>query len=98
MSLGSFSVTPEQVIALSGNIRSGAQGIRSELDELDSKVATLRGSWSGQAQESYTIAQRQWTQSLTELQQLLDRIATSTNEIAQNYTAADRQSAGRFGA
>ncbi len=94
--MGSFSVRPEHVTALSGQIRSGANGIRSELEALDSKVGALRASWSGQAQESYDVAQREWTQSLTELQQLLEQIATKTDQIAQGYSAADRASAQRF--
>jgi WXG100 family type VII secretion target len=95
--VGSFSVTPEQVISLSSQIRSGASGIRSELDTLESKVAALRASWSGQAQGAYDQAQRAWTASLGELQQLLEKIASSTEQIAQQYTASDKSSAGRFG-
>ncbi|WP_159809625.1 WXG100 family type VII secretion target [Cellulomonas citrea] len=94
--VGSFSVSPEQVSGLSSQIRTGATGIRSELESLDSKVSQLRASWSGEAQASYDTAQRAWTQSLTELQQLLEQIAAKTDEIAQGYTAADKASAQRF--
>jgi 6 kDa early secretory antigenic target len=94
--MGSFSVRPEHVTALSGQIRSGANGIRSELENLESKVGALRASWSGQAQESYDVAQRQWSQSLTELQQLLDQIATKTDQMSQEYSASDRASSQRF--
>ncbi|GIG27059.1 WXG100 family type VII secretion target [Cellulomonas denverensis] len=96
MSLASFSVTPEQVVALSGQIRGGANGIRAELDTLESKVSALRANWSGQAQEAYDQAQRSWNASLGELQQLLERIASATEQIASTYSSADKSSAGRF--
>ena len=73
MSMQSMSVQTAQVSALSGQIRNGAQGIRSEIERLESEVAKLRGAWSGEAQNSYDVAQRQWTQSLNELQSLLER-------------------------
>lgn len=92
----SMSVKPAMVVELSGQIRTGANGIRSELEQLDAAVSKLRGSWSGQAQEAYDTAQRQWTQSLTELNLLLEQIAGKTDEMAQLYTQSDNQSATRF--
>lgn len=96
MSLGSFSVQTGQVQALSEQIRTGAVGIREELDTLDAKVGQLRASWSGSAQEAYDVAQRQWTAQLVELQQVLGQIATSTEQIAATYAQRDHSSAGRF--
>ncbi|QAY62173.1 WXG100 family type VII secretion target [Xylanimonas allomyrinae] len=95
--LGSFSVTPESVVTLSGQIRTGASGIRNELETLEQKVGRLRASWSGQAQEQYDIAQREWSKALGELQQLLERIASSTQQIADSYRSSDSSSARRFG-
>ena len=92
----SMSVRPEQVTHLAGSIRTGATGIRSELDDLEKKVATLRGAWSGQAQASYDEAQRQWDKSIGELQQLLAQIASKTDEISNSYVNTDNQAAKRF--
>ncbi|WP_255447129.1 WXG100 family type VII secretion target [Schumannella soli] len=92
----SMSVKPAQVVALSGQIRGGASGIQSKLDDLDSEVGKLRGSWSGSAQQAYDEAQRKWTQSVNELNSLLQQIAGKTEEIAQQYTQSDNSSAGRF--
>jgi len=92
----SMSVRPEQVTALSENIRTGANGIRSELEQLDQKVSTLRGQWGGEAQVSYDEAQRKWNASLAELQQLLEKIARSTQEISSGYTNTDNKAAQRF--
>lgn len=91
-----MSVKPEQVIALSGQIRSGAQGIRATMDDLEQKVNTLRGNWSGEALQSYDQAQRQWDQAISAMQQLLEKIASSTEQMAQGYTSSDQSSARRF--
>jgi len=92
----SMSVRPEQVIALSGQIRNGASGIRTRLDELESQVNALRSSWDGDAQTAYDQAQAEWTQSITRLNELLKQIAGKTDEIAQGYTSTDKSAAGRF--
>jgi 6 kDa early secretory antigenic target len=94
----SMSVRPEQVVVLSGQIRSGAQGIRSSLDDLDQKVGVLRSQWSGESQASYDVAQRQWNESISAMQQLLEKIASSTEQMSESYTSSDRSSARRFGA
>ena len=92
----SMSVKPDQVIALSSQIRGGASGIKSKLDELDSEVGKLRASWNGAAQQAYDDAQRKWTQSITDLNTLLEQIAARTEDIANHYTQSDQTSAGRF--
>ncbi|MFV0374714.1 WXG100 family type VII secretion target [Microbacterium sp.] len=93
----SMSVQTSQVSALSQQIRQGAQGIRGQLEQLESEVKTLRASWNGEAQASYDLAQKKWTQSLAQMQALLENIAAKTEQIAQNYNASDARNAGRFG-
>lgn len=92
----SMSVRPEQVTALANQIRSGANGIRSQLDTLESEVGKLRAAWNGEAQTAYDRAQREWSAKLTELQQLLEQIATKTQGMSEEYVSRDRSSAGRF--
>ncbi|WP_417563459.1 WXG100 family type VII secretion target [Microbacterium sp.] len=91
-----MSVKPEQVTALSGQIRTGANGIKSQLDTLESEVGKLRASWDGAAQAAYDQAQREWTKSLTALQALLEQISVKTDQISQGYVSQDNSSAGRF--
>lgn len=92
----SMSVRPEQVIALSQQIRGGANGIKSQLETLESEVGKLRSSWNGEAQNAYDDAQRKWNQSLIALNTLLEQIAAKTEEISQGYVSTDRSAAGRF--
>lgn len=92
----SMSVKPAQVTELASQIRSGATGIQSQLDDLDSEVSKLRESWSGDAQDSYNTAHAEWTKSLQSMNELLQRIAAATEEISQGYVSSDNSSAGRF--
>lgn len=92
----SMSVKPAQVTELASQIRSGASGIQSQLDELDSEVSKLKAQWSGAAQDAYNTAHAQWTQSLQSMNELLQRIASATDEISQGYVTSDNSSAGRF--
>ena len=92
----SMSVNPAQVSALAGQSRSGSQNIKSTLDNLESEVNKLKGAWSGEALEAYNQAQRNWTASVNEMQQLLTQIAGKTEEISQQYTQTDSSAAGRF--
>lgn len=92
----SMSVKPEQVVALSGQIRNGANGIKNQLDTLESEVGKLRASWDGAAQAAYDDAQRKWTQSLQALNALLEQISVKTEQISQGYVSQDNSSAGRF--
>lgn len=92
----SMSVRPEQVSALAGQIRNGATGIRGELDQLDQKINQLRAAWGGEAQSAYDEAQRRWNGQIGELQQLLQQIASKTEEISSGYVNTDNQAAKRF--
>ncbi len=92
----SMSVRPEQVNALAGQIRTGANEIRGSLEKLDSDVAKLRAGWSGEAQVAYDQAQLRWNKSLAELQQLLAQIANKTEEISSGYVNTDNNAAKRF--
>ncbi len=92
----SMSVQTAQVSALSAQIRNGSQQIRAEIERLEGEVAKLRGAWSGESQQAYDVAQRKWTQSLNEMQSLLERISTSTEQIAQAYNQSDARNASRF--
>lgn len=92
----SMRVRPEQVTMLAGQIRGGSQGIRGELDRLESEVGKLRSAWGGEAQLAYDQAQQRWTRSLAEMQQLLSLIANKTEEISGTYVQRDQSSAQRF--
>lgn len=92
----SYSVKTAEVQRLSGDMLSHAKGISTALDGLESKVSSLLGQWSGEAQSNYHEAQRKWDKAAAEMQQILTNIGQKTSEIANTYDAGDKRSAGRF--
>lgn len=92
----SMSVQTAQVSMLSMEIKNGANAIQGQLDQLESKVTTLRSQWSGEAQGSYDRAQKDWNSSLTEMRNLLERVSQSTEQIGQAYAASDARNANLF--
>lgn len=92
----SMSVQTARVTASALEIRKGAGDIKSALETLEGQVGALRAAWSGEAQATYDVAQREWTKSLTEMQELLERIASSTEQISQDYGSSDQRNARRF--
>ena len=94
--MGAMSVSPAKVNELAAGIRNGANQIREDLNTLESKLAPVRESWSGAAQAAYDEAQRKWSRELGEMQQLLENIASKTEQISSGYSDTDSQAAKRF--
>ncbi|MGO3146147.1 MAG: WXG100 family type VII secretion target [Leucobacter sp.] len=92
----SMSVQTALVTALAAEIRTGSKNIRLEIEGLETEVTKLRGAWSGDSQAAYDQAQHKWTQSIGQMQMLLERIAGSTEQIAQSYNASDGRGSKRF--
>lgn len=92
----SYSVKTAEVQRLSADMTSHSQKINGALSDLESKVGTLMGQWSGEAQANYHDAQRKWSKAAEEMQQILSTIGQKTSEIANTYDAGDKRSAARF--
>ncbi|MDR2453054.1 MAG: WXG100 family type VII secretion target [Bifidobacteriaceae bacterium] len=91
-----MSVRTGQVTALSESLRSRASRILTILENLETQINTLQGSWDGQAREAYQRAQAQWTQEAHRLQQLADQIASTTASISSGYSTFDARAASQF--
>ena len=93
---GHTKVSPAEVLALSGDIKTKSGQIEGHLGDLDRKVATLKANWDGEAKEAYERAQREWSVQITEMNALLARVGGKLVEISNDYSAIDRRGAGRF--
>lgn len=94
--MSDLRVTPEALHSAAGRLRAESARIDATLGGLDAEVSRLRGQWEGMAQVAYNNAQHQWSATLEQMRDVLQRIANATDSIADDYVSADRASAARF--
>ncbi len=89
-------IQPAQVMALSDEIGAKSGQIKTALSDLDTRTSALRASWSGEARDSYSVAQAAWDKQISEMEALLKQISVKLTEIAQDYVSRDKKGAGLF--
>jgi 6 kDa early secretory antigenic target len=91
-----LAVTPEVLRTTAHALSGESKNLDDILAALTQRVNVLQANWDGNARAAYADAQRQWSAALDDMREVLGRIATSTLDIADGYTGADRKAAGRF--
>lgn len=76
--------------------KTGAE-LDARFEELESRLAPLTESWTGNAQDMWIERQQQWNQALAELKQVLAQIATALPQIADGYQETDTAVGKMFG-
>jgi WXG100 family type VII secretion target len=71
--------------------------IEAILEELDSKVAALRGTWAGVAATAYVATQKQWRDSMAAYAVFLAEAGQILDSARQSYSAFEEASEGFFG-
>jgi early secretory antigenic target protein ESAT-6 len=78
------------------SLQAGEQGIRNNyakltgtLEQLDTDLKPMIGSWSGAAQESYLVCKKQWDDAAVALSLVLNNIGQAVGDAHANYTAAE---------
>jgi WXG100 family type VII secretion target len=83
--MGAFRVTPEQLLALAGELQQGAADVDAVSDALRSRVAPVREDWSGDASGRFEALWDQWGASARMLQEALEGISTLLRTSGTNY-------------
>ncbi|MDQ1204771.1 WXG100 family type VII secretion target [Microbacterium sp. SORGH_AS_0862] len=81
---------------VAGGISQAVEAIRTILDTLDGQAAALAGQWSGDAQEAYASAQRDWSRQLGVLVSLASDAAGALERASSTYDATERRNAQRW--
>jgi WXG100 family type VII secretion target len=95
--MSGIKVTPEQLMALSGQVSRGSGEIEGQLRALSNTVAPLvGGDWAGQAQQRFTALWDEWQRSAQGLRNALDGISQLMNQAGTAYSQAEQNIASTF--
>lgn len=94
---GQILVNFQTISQASQDVRTTANNIRRQLDELESGVKKIAATWEGSAQEAYQAKQNEWDQRASSMQQTLEAIAKALDSAAQNYQATESKNAQIWG-
>lgn len=87
----------QTVSQASSDVRTTANNIKSQLDDLEAAVKRVASTWEGSAQEGYQNKQRQWDQTADHLHQVLMKISTALQNSADNYQSTEKANANVWG-
>lgn len=87
----------QTVSQASQDVRTTANSIKSQLDDLEAAVRRVANTWEGSAQEGYQNKQRQWDQTADHLHQVLMKISTALQSSADNYQSTEQANANVWG-
>lgn len=96
MSGGDFKVTPDLLVTTSASLRLQASTLGAQLEQFNSDVAARSATWEGQAKESYTQKQGEWSAGMVQMQGALRAFADLVDQLAGNYVNTDRLGANTF--
>jgi len=94
---GELRVNHGGLDAASQDLAAAVKAIDDRLDRLESELAPLRGDWSGQAQQAYTVAKAQWDHAMADMRVILAQTSANVAQSNADYLDADRRGAGSFG-
>ncbi|MCL2091333.1 MAG: WXG100 family type VII secretion target [Micrococcales bacterium] len=102
MSENAWSVSPARLHQLGGDIRTSSGRFLNALEHLTETVepliaANLDENGEGQTGQAMDRAKKEWTDSATRLQTILDNIGIVTQELSDGYTSADKHTTSLIG-
>jgi WXG100 family type VII secretion target len=98
MAAGVLKVTPEKLVAASGEFGTAGRNIKALTQEMLEIVNSLKSVWMGEAATGYGSRFVQLQDDMEKINRMIQEHVTDLNEIAREYQSAEdastEQSAG----
>jgi WXG100 family type VII secretion target len=91
-----ISMSYSNVAQLAQDVKTAANHIQQELDDLKKRVADASTHWNGETKEAYARLQADWDHNVQDLHQHLNLIAAEVGRAPDSYHATDKKIAGKF--
>lgn len=89
MAAGILKVTPEKLVAASGEFSSTGKTIRALTQEMLEIVSSLKAVWMGEAATGYGAKFAQLQDDMEKINRMIQEHVTDLNEIAREYQTAE---------
>ena len=87
--MGQLRVTPEQLHARASEYRAQGAEVESVIAKLDSLIGVLESEWEGNSASRYISQYSDLRPSFVSMQQLIIDLASSLDNEANKFAAAD---------
>ena len=94
---GLIKVGFAQIAEASSNIATTQKSVDQLLDDLKSRLQSIRQSYEGEARAAWEQTQQQWDTAAADLNQVLAQIGTAVQQAGENYQQAEKANVSRWG-
>ena len=95
--MAELQVEPSELVAVSHELATVADGLRTGIGSLDNDVTGLMGTgWTGSAASAYGDVWKQWHEGAARVVAGLNRMSGLLNDAAARYTSTDSDGAGHI--
>jgi len=96
-SQGNLRVGYEALDQMAANILNKGAAVDDKLNAMEGRMQSRMQEWSGDDQVAYRAAKQEWDKSMKEMLTVLGDIARAVNLSKEEYQAAEKHNASRFG-
>lgn len=82
--------------ALEASLGHAADGIANDLRGLEATIRRMLSEWDGGAAEAFATAQREWTETVAQMNYVLRRAGSTVGILVDDHEAARRRAAARW--
>jgi WXG100 family type VII secretion target len=94
---GNLKVGYEALDQMAANILNAGAAVDDKLNAMESRMQGRMAEWSGDDQQAYLAAKAEWDKQMEEMLLILGDIAKAVNLSREEYQAAEKTNAARFG-
>lgn len=96
MNLDGLRVNHGSLEQAAADLMTGVKNIDDRMNRLEQELAPLKSDWTGNAQQSYTVARAKWDSAIQEMRDLLQETSRTVNTSNDEYRSADKRGAASF--
>jgi WXG100 family type VII secretion target len=89
--MGVLKVTSEQLISLSGSLKSGSEQVQQELDGMRRQIEPLAHDWEGAASGSFQQLWNEWQTGAKQVREALEGISKQLKAAGEAYERTESE-------